>query len=300
MSQPAARGFDTGDQSCRLIVFGYLDANRRLDVLLQAIAGLPERDRLRLAIYGELWNNDMIRSQLQTLGLQHVVTVHGFVSEAALDAALAGAHLAVNLRFPTMGEASLSQLRIWDHALPALVTQVGWYASLPEDTVAFVRPEHELMDIQAHLRDLLADPQRFRQMGERGRRRLEQDHTPEAYAQTVVALAAAAQRFRPHTTAQALDARVGAEIQAWTGPPALPVASDPGERRPAMNQHQDDLSQQDAALQGIRQAVAAHIARLRLQRATALQGIRQAVAEHSERMRSPDMGGEHESVPDQG
>ena len=35
--------------------------------------------------------------------------------------------LLINLRYPTMGEASLSQLRIWRHALPSMVTQVGWH-----------------------------------------------------------------------------------------------------------------------------------------------------------------------------
>jgi hypothetical protein len=71
-----------------------------------------------------------------------------------------------------MGESSISQLQIWEHGLPSLVTAVGYYATLPEETVAFVRPSHELEDIQAHLRRFLADPAAFSRMGLAGRRYL--------------------------------------------------------------------------------------------------------------------------------
>src|SRR5262249_38055921 len=131
----------------RLIVFGHSGPNRRLDVLLQTLAEFPARDQFRLDIYGELGDNERVQSWINSRHLEGLVAVHGFVPEAALDTALSRAHLAVNLRYPTMGESSGGQLRIWDHALPSLVTREGWYASLPEDVVAFVRPNHEITDI---------------------------------------------------------------------------------------------------------------------------------------------------------
>ncbi len=104
------------------------------------------------------------------LGLGRLVSVHGFVAEAAeLDAALQRSHLALNLRDPTMGEASASQLRIWQHGLPSLVTDIGWYATLPASTVAKVRRESELADIQMHLAEFLRAPERYREMGQAGR-----------------------------------------------------------------------------------------------------------------------------------
>ena len=85
-----------------------------------------------------------MRQRIATLELKDTVKVHGYAPAADLDGALSTAGLAINLRYPTMGEASASQLRIWEHALPSLVTRVGWYASLPEDAVAHVRPENEV------------------------------------------------------------------------------------------------------------------------------------------------------------
>jgi hypothetical protein len=141
--------------------------------------------------------------------------MHGFVEDAMLDAALAAAHLAINLRYPTMGEASISQLRIWRHALPALVTQVGWYAEQPDDVVCFVRPEQEVADIQRHLQDLIAQPDRFVAMGQRGRQRLETLHAPDAYAQAIVAFAQRLQPGHPHLNTQHWVERSAGIVNGW-------------------------------------------------------------------------------------
>jgi glycosyltransferase involved in cell wall biosynthesis len=185
----------------QLISFGHISDNRRLTSVLRAIAELPERERFHLHVYGELWDHQRLRREVEALGLQHVVTLHGFVPHEDLEAALASAHLAFNLRFPTVGEASVSQLQIWGHALPSLVTQVGWYASLPVETVAFVRPEHEIADIQAHLRAFLSDPQRYARMGEAGRRYVQTHHTPGAYVQAIIDAVRDAEAFRPYAIA---------------------------------------------------------------------------------------------------
>ncbi|MBK8755246.1 MAG: glycosyltransferase family 4 protein [Candidatus Competibacteraceae bacterium] len=182
--QPVPRSCDPS-APCRLIVFGYLGANRQLDKLLHALAGLPERLRLQLDIYGQLDQPDQVSAQIRALGLNSIVNLHGFVSESELDRALDHADLAINLRYPSMGEASGSQLRIWDHALPSLVTRTGWYATLPETTVAFVRPEHEVADIQEHVRQLLANPAHFAHLGHNGRRQLEAQHAPDQYAEAL-------------------------------------------------------------------------------------------------------------------
>jgi glycosyltransferase involved in cell wall biosynthesis len=202
-----------GGPPYRLIVFGYIGHNRRLDALLKAFTAFPQRNQFRLDVYGQLLDGKHVGAQIRSLGLQRLVTLpdlrrllpfrggsrpvtfHGFVPEAELDNALSAAHLAINLRYPTTGEASASQLRIWAHALPSLVTDVGWYATLPADTVAFVRPAHEIEDLQSHLSAFLADPVRFVKMGEKGRQLLEQHHTLEGYAKALVTFAASVQRF---------------------------------------------------------------------------------------------------------
>ena len=203
-----------------LIVFGYIGRNRRLDAVLKALAELPEKDQLHLDVYGNILDEEkQLRARIRSLDLKEQVTLHGFALEAKLDEALATAHLAINLRYPTMGEASGSQLRIWAHDLPSLVSQVGWYGSLPPDAVAFVRTDdNEVADIKAHLRAFLANPAAFSEMGERGRRELEEKHTPEQYAKTVVEMAREAQDFRPRAASFKLAQRAGVLLSEWLGP----------------------------------------------------------------------------------
>lgn len=176
----------------RLVVFGHISRNRRLEAVLEALVGLSdgEKDCLRLDIYGELWDRSGIESRIAALGLQEHVALHGFVNEETLDAALLVADLAINLRYPTMGEASGSQLRLWQAGLPSLVTRIGWYATLPQDAVRFVDPETEQEDIRRHLRDLVAQPEAFAKLGHAGFELLRTRHAPGDYAQRIVDFAA--------------------------------------------------------------------------------------------------------------
>lgn len=219
-SRPTQQAPRPSDPSAprRLIVFGYLGANRQLDKLLQALADLPERSRLRLDIYGQLDRPDQVSAQIRALGLGNGVNLHGFVSEPELDQALDHADLAINLRYPSMGEASGSQLRIWDHALPSLVTRTGWYATLPETTVAFVRPGHEVADIQGHLRRLLANPAHFAHLGHNGRLLLETQHAPEQYAEGLCQFIPVAQNHRCIGLIDPLIARLRQEAVAFPQP----------------------------------------------------------------------------------
>jgi glycosyltransferase involved in cell wall biosynthesis len=201
----------------RLIVFGYLGRNRRLDSVLEALAGFSGREHFRLDIFGSVLEDEQrIRAKIRNLKLTASVRLHGFVPEERLQEALAQSHLAINLRFPTVGEASGSQLRIWSHRLPSLVSDVGWYASLPGDTIAFVRhDEHEISDIQDHLSDFLDSPDSFARMGLRGFEELRKNHSPAAYAQQIESMVELAKGFRPQFAARALARRASVPLAQW-------------------------------------------------------------------------------------
>jgi glycosyltransferase involved in cell wall biosynthesis len=199
----------------RIILFGFLGRNRRLEPILRAIASVKHRDRIRLAICGTILDLETF-ALIDSLNLGEIVSLRSFVSDNDLDQLLAHSDTALNLRYPSMGETSLSQLRIWEHALPAVVTRVGWYATLPEDVVCFVRPEHEIEDIQKHLNALLDDPPSFELMGRRGRELLESNHTPAVFAKTLSEFATAIY----HSTAisaNRLAERVGTITGEWLG-----------------------------------------------------------------------------------
>lgn len=215
----------TEDDIRRLIVFGYLGPNRRLESLFDALAAMPEKNRFRLDVYGRLWDAARVRDACRRASLSSIVKLHGYVAEEELEAALARSDLAINLRFPTMGEASGSQLRIWAHALPSIVTAADWYATLPPEAVAHVRIEHEREDIQRCLRELLNDPARFDSMGEVGRRVLEEQHSPREYVAALVRLVEGLPAIRSRAAAFQMTRRAAHEVACWSNAKADGAAS---------------------------------------------------------------------------
>ncbi len=202
-------------RNVRLILFGYLNVNRRIVEFLTALSAMPERDRFEVHLVGTMANRQDVETTVQTLGLRERVTLYGYVSEAELEAALDRADLAINLRYPTMGEASGSQLRIWDHALPSLVTCTEGYATMPPETVFFVHPETEQADIQKHLRHFLERPYDFYRAGQRGWHWLLEHHLPSMYVARIDELIARADGLRSRHNQLTLADRVGAASAPW-------------------------------------------------------------------------------------
>lgn len=193
----------------RLVIFGHLGRNRRIDSVLSVLADLPDRSRFTLDIYGRIGDEAELRRDIEAQGVESLVTYHGFVTDSRLAQALDDADLAVNLRYPSAGEASGSQLRIWDHALPSLVSDAGWYGGLPRDVVGFVRPHREHDDLRDHLLSFAADRSRYVAMGERGRQRLLQHHAPGGYVKNLLKLAADARELRVAQRGEVLATAMG-------------------------------------------------------------------------------------------
>ena len=200
-----------------ILLFGYINRNRRLVPILEAIAAMPEKDRFRVEICGELWDKNAIKAAIERFDLGGIVKLRGHLPDEDIPRIMAESDIALNLRHPTMGEASLSQMEFWDYGLPSLVTRTGWYASLPRDAVCFVDPACEIKDIQEHLRQFLADPARFYRMGKAGREALH-NHHPREYAAHLVEFAAQATAKAHRTAGIRLATRTGVEIRKWLHP----------------------------------------------------------------------------------
>lgn len=170
----------------RVIMFGYMGENRRIRPVLRALSKVETRDRIQLDIYGVVPDMLRVPELISELDLDDCVKLHGFVEEDELDEALGSADLAVNLRNPSMGEASLSQLRIWDNALGSLVTNRNWYASLPEGSVFPVDPDEEQAQLIAHFERLVSTPEPYWEAGAVGRRILLDRHDPDHYAAELI------------------------------------------------------------------------------------------------------------------
>lgn len=237
--QREAESLKVGRRPLRLLVFGFLRApNRRLKEVVGYLGRFPHKDRLELRVLGEVDSEQELLALAAEAGLAGQVQYEGFVPEARLETVLDEADLVINLRNPTRGEASGSQLRLWNHSLPSLVTRDGWYGHLPENCVAFVHPAREEEDVHRCLADMLAEPQRFFDLGLAGWERLRSDHSVETYVDRLLGLtervaawrgAAFARDFahslgesvlvdlRSHEVCRYLMERSSIEITGWLG-----------------------------------------------------------------------------------
>ena len=176
----------------RLLQFGYIGPNRRVEEILEVLAALKREVDFRLEIMGKVWDPGRIDTRIAQLELSDRVSQRGFVPEADLDRALAEAHLVFNLRHPTVGEASGSQLRIWNAGAAAAVSDQGFYAGLPDETVFKIPPEGERAELTALIRRFAADRDIGCEVGRQGRRHFEAYHTPDRYARGIAEIAARA------------------------------------------------------------------------------------------------------------
>lgn len=170
----------------RLLQFGYLGPHRKLDAILAALAALPDGPPVRLDVHGTLWDEAWVRGQVAALGLEARVHLGGFLPDAALDAAIRDADLVLNMRWPMVGEASGTQLRVWSNAAPAMVTDHGWFAGLPDDAVLKAPPGEEAARVGAAVAALRRDRRCFDAVGANGRRWLAAHHAPEDYVEAVL------------------------------------------------------------------------------------------------------------------
>lgn len=208
-----------GDRTIRrILVFGFIGENRCLPEILQALAEIPDLVSYHLDVIGPLERPEEIAALVRDLGLTEVVTIRGFVSDAELDRALELADLAINLRNPTMGEASGSQLRIWASGLPSLVSDTGWYATLPDDAVFRIAPGAEVAGVREHLIRLRQRPDLYRDAGLNGRATLEERHRPVDYARALISIAERAAPLQAKHSALHLGKRSAELLLRLTDP----------------------------------------------------------------------------------
>ena len=140
--------------------FGNVNASKRIPQLLEAFArlrrSLPDA---RLLLVGAVSPGFDLDRRLQRLGLSDEGIVReAYVEEERLWALMAACDICVNLRAPTMGETSGSVIRQLSLGKPVVVSDVGWFAELP-DSVALKVPadEHETETLYAALELLARD-----------------------------------------------------------------------------------------------------------------------------------------------
>jgi glycosyltransferase involved in cell wall biosynthesis len=170
--------------------YGHLNPAKRLPQLLEAFALLRRRvPEALLLLVGSLSPGLDFDPLYDRLGLRSGEDVirAGYVDETGLWSFLAACDVCVNLRYPTMGETSGIVVRALSLGRPLVVSDVGWFAELPDEAAVKVSVGGEEVHILADALELLVgDPELRSRMGEAALALAEGEHdvawVADAYA----------------------------------------------------------------------------------------------------------------------
>lgn len=111
---------------------GIVTPAKRIGKLLEGLALLPPERRPLLVVGGAAGAGDPLLETVRERGLAEDVRFTGYLSDDDFWRLARAADVAVNLRFPTVGETSGAICRLAGTGLPVVVSDVGWFRELPE------------------------------------------------------------------------------------------------------------------------------------------------------------------------
>ena len=171
-----------GGRRVELASFGHVTTEKGIGRTLRVLASLRDGHDFHYTLVGQPDNFD-VEEMVRAHGLKDRVTITGFVSLEEFQRRIAETDIAVNLRDRTVGETSASVCRVMAAGVPVVVSNVGWFAELPDDAAVKVEPgETADASLRASLAGLLADPARRRRIGENARRHFLDRHAIEKSA----------------------------------------------------------------------------------------------------------------------
>ena len=197
--------------------FGHLNESKRIPQLLRAFADVRERlPGARLLLVGAEAPGFDLRGRLERLGLDDTgVLREPYVEEERLWSLMAACDAVVQLRAPTMGETSGSAIRTMGLGKPLVVSDVGWFAELPEDVALKVSPggDEEVEQLVDAL-ERLAEPALAERLGAAAAAYVRTEHDLDRVAERYVAALEAA---AGGPAVEAKIARAVAEAAGETG-----------------------------------------------------------------------------------
>jgi len=167
--------------------FGHLNENKRIPQLLRAFERFREtQPEARLLLVGAEGGGFTLRAELP-----EGVVRQPYVEEERLMSLIAACDAVVLLRSPTMGETSGSAIRTLSLGKPLVVSDLGWFAELP-DAVALKVPAGPPggtaeEDALVAAFERLADPAVVAGMGAAAREYVGEEHDVDRVAELYVA-----------------------------------------------------------------------------------------------------------------
>lgn len=171
------------NQTLNILAIGHVNPNKRISSVVQAIGQshrLQQRVTLRLvgAIQPEM--RDSLMTLASNIGINLVIS--GEVDEGTLIQAIRKSDIISCLRWPTLEAASGAVVKSMLYGKAVLVSDIGFYAELPDSCAIKISPDDEIDGLRSALEALLDDKTRVINLGAEAQRWAAQTFSSKNYA----------------------------------------------------------------------------------------------------------------------
>jgi glycosyltransferase involved in cell wall biosynthesis/SAM-dependent methyltransferase len=157
--------------------FGLVTPDKGIELTLRALSRLRNQFDFHFTLVGAENSYFDVRALISDCGLSDRVQITGHVALAEFERYISETDIAINLRQRTVGETSASLYRIMAAGVPAIVSNVGAFAELPNDAVVKIDHDHYTDALlQAYLGKLIEDTQLRLRIGDNARRHVLSEH----------------------------------------------------------------------------------------------------------------------------
>jgi len=165
-----------------LASFGHITTEKGIERTLRVLASLREHYQFHYTLVGQRDSFDVLEI-VRSCHLTDRVTMTGYVSLDEFQRRIAGTDVALNLRDRTVGETSGTVCRVMAAGVPCVVTNVGWFAELPDDAAIKIDVgENAEANLRTCLIKLMEDASLRQRIGENARRYVRESHAIEKSA----------------------------------------------------------------------------------------------------------------------
>ncbi len=148
------------EEKISIVSIGIAWPTKGPETIIEAFALIAQADTRLILVFAGPCDDEYKRDlekQASKLNVRERVVFTGYVDEAELDAWLAAATCAVQLRFPTNGESSGAIMRCLTAGVPTIVSDHGPLRELPDEAVLKVAAQVEHAELAGAMQEIISN-----------------------------------------------------------------------------------------------------------------------------------------------
>lgn len=128
-----SRKIDRKENEVIIGCFGFVNANKRPEKIIDAIIALIKKDyKVKLIFFGNS-NDEKIYRMIESKKMKDYIFITGYLEKGEYELGLEMCDIVVNLRYPSMGESSATLCEAFKYGKPVLVSNINQYREFPDE-----------------------------------------------------------------------------------------------------------------------------------------------------------------------